>query len=228
MNQSIPPSHVGIVMDGNGRWAKSKGLPRIKGHAAGVETAKRICLAAIQHNVHYLTLYSFSTENWKRSKEEVGYLMELFSGRLRKEYPFFEQNDISVAHIGSLSETPKKVQTEIKKVIDKSKNNKKLHLTFAINYGGQDDIIRAANLLLSQGHKTFTNELLESALDTAHIPPVDLIIRTGNRYRLSNFLLWHSAYAELYFSKHMWPEWTEVEFKTALDHYTKQNRTFGA
>ncbi len=214
-------------MDGNGRWAIAKKLSRLKGHSKGVQTAKDICLAAIQAGIKHLTLYTFSTENWNRSPEEVEHLMELLAWRLRSEYTFFQENKIRVSHIGNKEQLPKKVQREIDYVTKESRANNAIHVQLAVNYGGQDEIVRAVNLLLSQNHTKITTDLIEQALDSTHLPPVDLIIRTGNQYRISNFLLWHAAYAELYFSEKLWPDWTEQDFLDALKTYAQRTRTFG-
>lgn len=226
--QTLVPTHVGIIMDGNGRWALANRFSRLKGHTKGVQTTKKICLAAIQAGVRYLTLYTFSTENWKRSAEEVEHLMELLAWRLREEYSFFRENNICVSQIGDIDRLPATVQKEINRVTQESKDNDAINVQLAVNYGGQDEIVRAANLLIEQGHTTLTPDLIDHALDTALLPPVDLIIRTGNHYRISNFLLWHAAYAELYFSEKLWPDWTEDDFNDALAIYAQRCRTFGA
>ncbi len=199
--------HIGIIMDGNGRWAKERGKPRTFGHSEGVRTAKRIAKAASDMGVKYLSLYTFSTENWKRSETEVKFLMQLLKKHLREQFFFYRENNIRVVHSGSLDRLPEVVQKEIVDVEDLTKDFTGMTANLVINYGGRDEIVRAVKKLRDQGESEITEEKLSAAMDHPEIPDPDLIIRTGGELRTSNFLLWESAYSELYFSKKYWPDW---------------------
>ena len=184
-------------MDGNGRWAKERGKPRTFGHSEGVRTAKRIAKAASDMGVKYLSLYTFSTENWKRSETEVKFLMQLLKKHLREQFSFYRENNIRVVHSGSLDRLPEVVQKEIVDVEDLTKDFTGMTANLVINYGGRDEIVRAVRKLRDQGESEITEEKLSSAMDHPEIPDPDLIIRTGGELRISNFLLWESAYSEL-------------------------------
>ena len=219
--------HIGIIMDGNGRWAKERGKPRTFGHSEGVRTAKRIAKAASDMGVKYLSLYTFSTENWKRSEKEVRFLMQLLKKHLREQLSFYRENNIRVVHSGSLDRLPEVVQKEIVDVEDLTKDFTGMTANLVINYGGRDEIVRAVRKLRDQGESEITEEKLSSAMDHPEIPDPDLIIRTGGELRISNFLLWESAYSELYFSKKYWPDWQEEDLKEAIEAFASRNRRYG-
>lgn len=222
------PAHVGIIMDGNGRWAAGKGKPRTFGHTEGLEAAKRITKAAKDIGIKYLSFYVFSTENWKRSETEVSFLMNLLKSHLRKEFGFYKENGIKVVHSGSLNGLPPAIQTEIKIVSEITAGFSELTVNLAINYGGRSEIIRAIEKILGSEKKEISEDILSAYMDHPEIPDPDLIIRTGGELRLSNFLLWESAYSEFYFSKKYWPEWQKEDLETALSDYCKRTRKFGA
>ncbi|MBR4436960.1 MAG: di-trans,poly-cis-decaprenylcistransferase [Spirochaetales bacterium] len=219
--------HIGIIMDGNGRWAKERGKPRTFGHSEGVRTAKRIAKAASDMGIEYLSLYTFSTENWKRSEKEVKFLMQLLRKHLREQLSFYRENNIRVVHSGSLDRLPKVVQKEIVDVEALTKDFTGMTANLVINYGGRDEIVRAVKKLRDQGESEITEETLSAAMDHPDIPDPDLIIRTGGELRISNFLLWESAYSELYFSKKYWPDWQAEDLKEAVDAYASRSRRYG-
>ena len=219
--------HIGIIMDGNGRWAKERGKTRTFGHSEGVRTAKRIAKAASDMGVKYLSLYTFSTENWKRSEKEVKFLMQLLKKHLREQLSFYRENNIRVVHSGSLDRLPEVVQKEIVDVEDLTKDFTGMIANLVINYGGRDEIVRAVKKLRDQGEGEITEEKLSSAMDHPEIPDPDLIIRTGGELRISNFLLWESAYSELYFSKKYWPDWQEEDLKEAIEAFASRSRRYG-
>ena len=220
------PAHIAIIMDGNGRWAKQRNLPRTSGHKEGLEVAKKIVKAAKEVGVKYITLYTFSTENWKRTQDEVGYLMGLIKNHLRAEFKFYKENDIRVKHIGNLSGLPKDIQDEINSNIEECKDFNSLTVVLAINYGGKDEISRAINKAKSENKEINENNFTEF-FDLPEMPDVDLIIRTGGEKRLSNFLLWHGAYAELDFVDTLWPDYNEEYFYQSIKEFQKRNRRFG-
>ena len=219
--------HIAVIMDGNGRWAKQRGLARTKGHQEGLEAAKRIVKAASDLHIPYITLYVFSTENWKRTEEEVGFLMSLIRKHLRAELAFYAANNIKVKHIGNACALPCEIQTEINDIIDKTKHYSGTTVQLAINYGGKDEIVRAIKKLSGKQLETLSEADIDNALDTAGGPPVDLFIRTSGDLRLSNFLLWQSAYAELYFTETHWPDFTPEELSRAIEDFAGRSRRFG-
>ena len=220
------PAHIAIIMDGNGRWAKQRNLPRTSGHKEGLEVAKKIVKAAKEVGVKYITLYTFSTENWKRTQDEVGYLMGLIKNHLRAEFKFYKENDIRVKHIGNLSGLPQDIQDEINSTVEECKDFNSLTVVLAINYGGKDEISRAINKAKSENKEINDNNFTEF-FDLPEMPDVDLIIRTGGEKRLSNFLLWHGAYAELDFVDTLWPDYNEECFYQSIKEFQKRNRRFG-
>ena len=219
--------HIAIVMDGNGRWAKKRGLPRSMGHKEGLNTVKRITKAVSDLGIPYITLYIFSTENWKRTEAEVGFLMGLIKQHLKAELKFYADNNIRIEHIGNLSGLPKDIQDEINSVRDKTSDYTGTAIVLGINYGAHDEILRAIKKLNSDELASINEESFSLKLDTGKIPPVDLLIRTGGEKRLSNFLLWQSAYAELYFTDTLWPDWTVEDLYEAIEDYKKRNRRYG-
>lgn len=219
--------HIAVIMDGNGRWAEQRGLARTKGHQEGLEAAKRIVKAVSDLHIPYITLYVFSTENWKRTEEEVGFLMGLIQKHLRAELAFYAANNIKVKHIGNAAALPRAIQTEIADIMEKTEHYTGTTVQLAINYGGKDEIIRAVKKLSGQQLETLTEDAFEKLLDTAGVPPVDLVIRTGGEKRLSNFLLWQTAYAEFYSTDVLWPDFAPAHLMEALDAYGKRTRRFG-
>lgn len=224
------PQHIGIIMDGNGRWAVGKKLPRTAGHKQGIITAKKIIKEAIRLHISNLTLYVFSTENWSRAENEVSFLMKLIVFHMKTEASFYRKNKIRVKHAGDLAGLPEEVRREIEKSIKNTEAFKEITVTLAINYGGRDEIIRGVNRWISSNHGNtglLTDHDLTTHLDNSDIPDPDLIIRTAGEQRLSNFLLWESAYSEYYFSDKLWPDFTEEDFRTAVENYSERVRKFG-
>ena len=226
---STLPIHIGIIMDGNGRWAKLRNLPRTKGHREGLDVAKQIVKAASDLGIKFVTLYTFSTENWKRTQEEVGYLMTLIKQHLSSEFNFYKENKIRIEHIGDITALPMDVQTEIKNAKNDTKDFTGTTVLLAINYGGKNEIIRGIKKLAAQkkDFSSITEQDLSLALDTKNIPDVDLLIRTGGELRLSNFLLWQAAYAELIFTDTLWPDYTKEEFIKNIQTFQHRTRRFG-
>ncbi len=225
---SALPRHVGIIMDGNGRWAKQRGQVRTKGHEEGLKRAKDIAKAAADIGLAYVTLYVFSTENWKRTEQEVGFLMNLIHIHLLDELQFYRDNQIRVKQIGNLAGLPQNIQKDIREAEEDTKNFTGLTIVLAINYGGRDEIVRAVNRLTEAGKTNLTEEQITQSFDLAELPDVDLLIRTGGEKRLSNFLMWKSAYAELVFSDTLWPDYGKQEFYRDIAEYQKRTRRFGA
>ncbi len=215
-------------MDGNGRWATARGKPRSEGHLEGVKAAKRVVSAAAEAGLSFLSLYTFSTENWTRAEEEVSYLMFLVRSYLRKEYDFYRRHGIRIVHSGNTETLPRDIVQEIQNVTRDTAGYKGLTVNLGINYGGRDEIIRAVRRHLDQGSgEQLTEDALRRHLDQPDLPDPDLIIRTANEQRLSNFLLWESAYSELYFSSKLWPDWDKADLYDALDDYSHRSRRFG-
>lgn len=227
------PVHIAIIMDGNGRWAQARGLPRISGHQEGRRTVKRIVSHALDLGIKYLSLFAFSTENWKRPKEEVDGLMEILRFGLREERPEFIEKKINVTFFGDRSKLSKEVLSEMETTEELTKDNDRLYLAFAINYSGRDDIVRAFRKFSSDLISNRTNpemideKLVSSYLDTKNFPDPDLIIRTSGELRISNFFLWQSAYSELYFTPILWPDFDEKAFDEAILDFQKRKRRFG-
>ena len=233
VDKSKLPRHVAIIMDGNGRWASLRGLLRSAGHSAGVKTLKKILTVAVNLNLEALTVYAFSTENWKRPHSEVDFLLQLFSEYLEKEKRAMHEKNVRLRFLGITDKFSAGIQKQIRETTELMKNNTGVKFNIAANYGGQDEILRAAKKLaenVSTGKISpaqITPELFESELDTKNLPPVDLLIRTGGDMRISNFLLWQTAYAELWFTNTSWPEFTPEEFVDALIDFSKRDRRFG-
>ncbi len=216
--------HMAIIMDGNGRWATKRGKPRAFGHEAGAKKVTEITRICSELGISYLTLYAFSTENWKRPKKEVDFLMKLLDKFLKRELNSLLENDIKFRVIGDMSKFSDKLQKRIKHTIEATSNSKGMTQILAINYGSKDEITRAVNKI---DKKSITTDDIEKALDTADFPDVDLLIRTGGERRLSNFLLWQSAYAELFFTDTLWPDFSFEELKEIIDEFDKIERRFG-
>ncbi len=222
------PRHMGIIMDGNGRWALKRNLARTEGHRAGFEAAKRIVPAAERAGIEYLSLYTFSTENWRRTPEEVKFLMNLLGSALRNEYDFYRRNRIRLVHSGDIAKLPPAIRTEINRVEKDTADFEGITVNVAVNYGGRDEIIRAVRKWHeSGGDGDLTAAALHDHLDRPDIPDPDLIIRTGGQLRLSNFLLWECAYSELFFSQKLWPDWDEEDLMNAIDDFRRRRRSFG-
>jgi undecaprenyl diphosphate synthase len=222
------PRHVGIIMDGNGRWARARGRPRSEGHLEGLTAAKRVTAAAAELGIRWLTLYTFSTENWRRAESEVSYLMFLIRTHLKREFDFYRKNRIRILHAGDLARLPADVVREIRSAMADTAGFDGLTVVLAINYGGRDEIVRAVRRVAAAGEAaTITEERLRAHLDLPDVPDPDLVIRTGAEQRQSNFLLWQSAYAELYFSPKLWPDWDRADLEAALEDYARRSRRFG-
>jgi len=230
LNKENLPLHVAITMDGNGRWATQRKLPRSAGHDKGLHTVKEIVRAASQIGIKHLTLYIFSTENWKRTAAEVGFLMNLIHTHLKQELNFYKENGIRLNHIGDLSALPPNIQKDITDAIDDTKDFPGMILNLAINYGGRDEIIRGIKKIISDGKKLqdIDEKLISSYLDMPLSPDVDLLIRTGGEKRLSNFLLWHIPYAEQIYIDTLWPDYTVEQFYDNIKEFQNRNRRFGA
>lgn len=228
------PVHVGIITDGNGRWAKKRGLPRTAGHAAGMKRVREIIRAASRVGIQVLTFYSFSTENWKRPHEEVNYLMKLPMEFLRTDLDELIRQNVKVQMLGEIERTPAYTQSALRKFEEKTKNNTGLILNFAINYGARDEIIRAIQHIIDDVQKgnivkeEINEELMSRYLLTKGLPDPDLIIRTSGEIRVSNFLLWQLAYSELWFTDELWPDFTEKMFYHAILDFQCRSRRYGA
>ena len=227
------PNHIAVIMDGNGRWAKKKGKERIQGHKKGILSVRKLVEEASKINISYLTLFAFSTENWKRPKNEVSTLMDLIVLSLDKELKTIIDNKIKLNAIGDMNSLPDEVKKKLKETIEKTKNNKKLTLTIAINYGGKEEITNAVNTIINKVKKNIIleekvdEELINTHLYSNNLPDVDLLIRTSGEKRISNFLLWKISYAELYFTNILWPEFSKNDFNKAINNYQKRERRFG-
>ena len=233
INPTELPQHIAIIMDGNGRWAKKQGKLRIRGHEAGAEAVRKTVESVAKLGIKHLTLYAFSTENWRRPKTEVTTLMGLMVRSLRKELERMTENNIRLGAIGSLEQLPKKVQRELNEVIVKTQDNTGTHLTLALSYGAREEIKQAV-VEISQKVKnniipieSIDETIINKHLYTQNLPDVDLLIRTSGEVRISNFLLWQIAYAELYFTDELWPEFNEQSLHKAILSYQKRERRFG-
>ena len=227
------PNHIAIIMDGNGRWANNKGLTRHQGHKEGKESAKEIVKTCAELGVKNLTLFAFSTENWKRPKKEVDLLMDLLHNSLMSELKELKDNNIRLTTIGDISKIPFIVRTFLKKVCDDTKNNNLMTLTLALNYGSRNEIINSVKNIADKvknniiSVKNIDENIINEHLYTRNLPNVDLLIRTGGEKRVSNFLLWQIAYAEMYFTDILWPDFKKEDFLHALQDYQKRERRFG-
>jgi undecaprenyl diphosphate synthase len=223
------PTHVAIIMDGNGRWALSRGLPRLVGHRAGTENLRRIIRACVEFGVKYLTIYAFSTENWGRPREEIDGLMHILEDVIDKELDELHQEGVQLRHIGRLERLDPKIQEKVLDAIELTKNNQRLILNVAFNYGGRDEIICAIRKMIKDGIKpeAVDEELVNRYLFTAGTPDPDLIIRTSGELRISNFLIWQAAYSEWYVTPTYWPDFNKEEFRKVLDVYAQRDRRFG-
>ncbi len=225
------PRHIGFIMDGNGRWATARALPRTAGHLAGLKACRRVLTESIHQGVEYVSLYVFSTENWKRSVEEVSYLMTLLSAKLHGELSFYNSNGIRILVRGDLSKIPEKARKGIEDTVAATAGNTTITCILCINYGGHDEIVRAVNSIVSSPGRTpgvpITTEEITEHLDLPQVPPPDIIARSAGEQRLSNFLLWESAYAELAFYDTLWPDWGAQQVIDVCTDFAKRTRKFG-
>ncbi|MBO5022036.1 MAG: di-trans,poly-cis-decaprenylcistransferase [Clostridia bacterium] len=221
------PQHIAFIMDGNGRWATRRGLPRNAGHKAGVKAIEKTIDACIKYGVKYATFFAFSTENWKRSKEEIDGIFKLLREYIAKEDNLFVKKHVRLNSIGVLDPFPEDLKQSLEKTKKDTQNYDKLTVTFALNYGGRDDIIRAVNTLIKEGKKEITDKELLATLDTKSIPEPDFVLRTSGENRISNFMLFQMAYSELYFPKVLWPDFDEKHLVKALKVYAKRDRRYG-
>jgi undecaprenyl diphosphate synthase len=224
------PQHVAIIMDGNGRWAKQRSLPRLAGHRQGVNTAQKIVEIFIEYQIPYLTLYAFSTENWNRPRREIDGIFKIIEERLEEGIKFAQENGIRIRHLGKPDGLPLRLQEKVKRALELTQNNARMTLSLAFNYGGRDEIVEAVRRLIVDGISPpqINENVFRKYLYTADIPDPDLIIRTGGEMRLSNFLTWQSAYAEIYFTPVLWPDFNKQENDKALIAYSQRQRRFGS
>ena len=231
-SEAVMPRHIAFIMDGNGRWAKKRGLPRTAGHREGAKVLRRLIRDLDSLGIEYATFYAFSTENWKRSDEEVSALMKLLEENL-DDLVNYEKENIRLRFIGGRERLSKTLQDKMAEGEEKSRDRTGMTVTIAINYGGRDDIVRAAKKsaeLISGGFLTpdqLTEDTFEKLLQTEDIPPVDLMIRTGGEIRISNFLIWQISYAELYFTDRLWCDFTKKDLEKAIDEFSHRNRRYG-
>ena len=223
------PRHVAIIMDGNGRWAISRGLPRLAGHKAGTENLRRVIRASVEFGIKYLTIYAFSTENWGRPPEEVQGLLHILEDVIDRELGELHKEGVQLKHIGRLERLAPMLQEKVLAAIELTKNNDKLVLSVAFNYGGRDEIVQAIQRMMKDGiePEKVTDGLVSQYLYTAGVPDPDLIIRTSGELRVSNFLIWQGAYAELYSTPTYWPDFDKEEYRRALETYAQRERRYG-
>lgn len=227
MTQStVIPRHIAIVMDGNGRWAKKRFLPRLAGHKQGVEALRRCVRLCIERGVGVLTVFAFSSENWNRPQEEVSGLMSLLAGALGREVPSLHKEGVQLHFVGERTGLSEKVQTGFHQAESLTANNDSLVLNVCFNYGGRADIVQAAARVQAQG-LAVTEQTINAAMGMAHVPDPDLLIRTGGEFRISNFLLWQAAYSELYFSDTLWPDFGAEHLDAAIADFSRRERRFG-
>ena len=233
INKKNLPKHLAIIMDGNGRWAKKQGLLRALGHESGTKSVKVIIEASAKLGIEFLTLYAFSTENWNRPKLEVETLMKVLINSLRKELPTLQKNNIKLNAIGNLEKLPKSAQKELLDVIEKTKDNAQMTLTLALSYGSREELVSAVRNICNKVKNniisidSIDDSIINEHLYTQNLPDVDLLIRTSGEHRISNFLLWQIAYAELYFTDILWPDFKEQNLYEAIISYQKRERRFG-
>lgn len=223
------PNHIAFIMDGNGRWAEQHGLPRLEGHRAGIESARSVIECLGEYHIGYVTLYSFSTENWQRPEDEVRGLLKILKESIGKETAEFHKRGVRIRHLGRLEELPLHLKLAIKRAVELTKNNTQMTLSFAFNYGSRLEILDAVRSIITEGipPRDIDDKLFNSYLYTTGLPDVDLVIRTGGDLRISNFLLWQSAYSEYYFTEVLWPDFNTEELEKALVSYSQRQRRFG-
>ncbi len=227
------PNHVAVIMDGNGRWAKKRGAGRLEGHQRGVVNVRTLVESCVERGIGNLTLFAFSSENWRRPQNEIQWLMRLFSRALEREVQALQQNGVRLRFVGNRSRLPEEVQSRIEGAVSLTRSEHRLNLTIAVNYGGKWDLTEACRSIAQKiaagtlSADQITERTIEQNLSTADIPPPDLFIRTGGEQRMSNFLLWQLAYTELYFTDTYWPDFGRKEFDLALRSYARRIRRFG-
>jgi undecaprenyl diphosphate synthase len=223
------PRHVAIIMDGNGRWAISRGLPRLAGHKAGTENLRKVIRASVEFGIKYLTIYAFSTENWGRPPEEVQGLLHILEDVIDRELSELHKEGVQLRHIGRLERLSPMLQEKVQTAIETTRNNDRLVLIVAFNYGGRDEIVQAIQRIMRDGipSEQVTADLVSQYLYTAGVPDPDLIIRTSGELRVSNFLIWQGAYAELYSTPAFWPDFDKEEYRRALDTFAQRDRRYG-
>ncbi|MGD2143105.1 MAG: isoprenyl transferase [Anaerolineae bacterium] len=223
------PQHIGIIMDGNGRWARRRGLPRIAGHRAGVENLRRVLRGSVEFGINYVTIYAFSTENWGRPEDEVQGLLAILRRVLAREVPELHAQGVRLRHVGRLERIPPKLERQVREAIELTKDNDRLVLNVAFSYGGRAEIVDAVRKILGDGvpREDVDEELISDYLYTAGQPDPDLIIRTSGEMRLSNFLVWQAAYAEFYTTPTLWPDFDKDELYRALKDFSQRERRFG-
>ena len=223
------PHHLGIIMDGNGRWAKARGMPRVAGHQAGVDNLRRILEHCVRREVKVLSIYAFSTENWGRPQEEVSGLMRLLGLAIQRQLNDLNKNGVRILHSGRMEGINPQLQKQILHALEVTRNNERITLNVAFNYGGRAEIVDAVRHIIQDGVEpdNLSEELLSSYLYTANLPDPDMVIRTGGEWRLSNFLIWQAAYAEYYTTPTYWPDFDEEELDKALIEYSRRERRFG-
>ncbi|MBD2563074.1 MULTISPECIES: isoprenyl transferase [Nostoc] len=233
LKRELLPQHVAVIMDGNGRWAKRQGLPRIMGHKRGVDALKDLLRCCQDWGIQALTAYAFSTENWKRPQEEVDFLMTLFQRVLRQELREMVEENVQIKFVGNLQDLPRSLQQEISRSMEETKDNRGIRFSVATNYGGRQEILQACQAIAKQVQQgllqpnEINEQVFESHLYTAGISDPDLLIRTSGEMRLSNFLLWQMAYGEIYITDALWPDFDRAEFHRALCAYQQRERRFG-
>ncbi|MEK6574399.1 MAG: isoprenyl transferase [Chloroflexota bacterium] len=223
------PAHVAIIMDGNGRWAKQRGLPRVAGHRAGTDNLRRVIEACVEFGIRTLTIYAFSTENWRRPAEEVNGLMTIFEDVIDRELPELNKNGVQLRHIGRLDGLKPAFANKVRGAIEATRHNNRLILNVAFNYGGRSEIVEAVRRIVAEGAppESITEDVLAAHLYTGGQPDPDLIIRTSGEMRVSNFLIWQGAYAEYYVAPVYWPDFDKEQLRLALEEYANRHRRFG-
>jgi undecaprenyl diphosphate synthase len=229
IHNELFPAHVAIIMDGNGRWALKRGLPRLAGHKAGTENLRRIIRACVEYGVQYLTIYAFSTENWGRPREEVNGLMRILEDVIDRELQELNDQGVQLRHLGRLDQLSAQLQEKVLHAVEMTQNNSRLIVNVAFNYGGRDEIVQAIQQIIRDGvpAEDVSPELVSRYLYTAGVPDPDLIIRTSGELRISNFLIWQAAYSEWYVTPTFWPDFGKEEFLQALKTYAKRDRRYG-
>ena len=227
--EGMIPVHVGIIMDGNGRWARSRGMPRAAGHRAGTKNIRRVLIEAVEIGIKALTVYAFSTENWARPKDEVNHLMRLISQGIRDELDELDARGVRILHSGRTAGVSESLQAEILEAVERTRDNDVIALNVAFNYGGRAEIVDAVKEIIRAGvaAEAVTEDLISQHLYTPDLPDPDLIIRTGGEFRLSNFLIWQAAYAEFYSTPTYWPDFDEAELRKAVAVFQHRDRRFG-
>lgn len=221
------PNHIGVIIDGNGRWAKERNLPRKEGHVKGFENLKNLYEIVKEAGVKYVSVYAFSTDNWNRPKEEVDGLMKLFKKGIKEFKDEKKYHNTRICFSGDMSRFEKSIQKDAIEIMENSKNNDGFHINLCLNYGGREEIVMAVNKLIAQGKTEITAEDITNSLYSSYYPNLDFVIRTSGEQRLSNFMSWQSIYAELYFPKVLWPDFSKDDFIEAIKEYSRRDRRFG-